>query len=118
KTHIKELNGDRPKTTSVKLETIFEDEPVCSRPNGIKIRRRRIKLFGMRWRIRISKLKVRRIISPFKVLRRLRDAYVRMMLALESKGGIVIGNQVVYPAAMPGMIIHRHHELPVHGLRA
>lgn len=115
-----------PHSTSVKLETIFEDE-IPSKPKRAK----RIKqsgprrLFLRRWRIRIPKLKVVRIISPSKVLKKLQDAYVRMLLSLESKVGygcsaLVIRNQVVHPAVMAGRIIHHQnedHELSLAGLR-
>ncbi|GLJ28449.1 hypothetical protein SUGI_0559750 [Cryptomeria japonica] len=126
KTQIKGLNADTHKPTSVKLDTIFEDEQAVSRPKGFKIRLGGRKVFGRRWKIWIPKLKLRRIVSPFKALKSLRDAYVRVMLSLESKGGfmcntLMLGNQVVHPVVMPGRSIHRHnqeHELRMAALRA
>eukprot|EP01018_Ginkgo_biloba_P007071 Gb_15064 [translate_table: standard] len=128
KVRIKGLNSDS--CSSLKLDTIFEDEQASKEKKAskafVKNKRRRRKVCGRPWRIRIPRLQFRSVFSPLSVLKKLRDAYVRMMLSLESRGGcgygaLVLGNQMVHPAMFPGRIIDDHNEeeeLRIASLRA
>lgn len=57
------------------------------------------------WGIRVGRLRIR-FLSPLALLKRLNEAYVRMMLALEQKtasGGFAMcANGPIYPMHMPG----------------
>ncbi|KAK8928411.1 hypothetical protein KSP39_PZI017377 [Platanthera zijinensis] len=62
-------------------------------PSRRKVRSSTIELGGGRrrrfWRIRASpRLRFLRVISPTRILSRIRDAYVRMMLAFASSGAL------------------------------
>lgn len=113
-----QINGLKgyARNTSIKLETIYEDRQMLGAKKaskGSSKRRSRWRLW--RWKIRIPRLQVRRVLSPLKLLKKLRDAYVRMMLSFEDHGEIgygamVLGSHMVHPAVMPGRIIHHHHE--------
>lgn len=63
--------------------------------------RRRVRSF----RVRVTKLRVRIKLSPMLWIRRLCDAYVKMMLGLSGQmgggGGVVMGFHTMYPMQEP-----------------
>lgn len=112
-----QINGLKgyARSTSIKLETIYEDEQMWAAKKVSKpsVKRRR-RWRWWRWRVRIPRLQIRRVLSPSKFLKKLRDAYVRMMLSFEAHGEIgygamVLGSHMVHPP-VPGRIIHNHDE--------
>lgn len=124
-----QINGLKgyARNTSIKLETIYEDEQMLGTKKASKAStKKRSRWRWGRWRIRIPRLRVRRVLSPLKLLKKLRDAYVRMMLSFEAHGEIgygamVLGSHMMRPAVVPGRIIHHHpeeEELRIAGFRA
>lgn len=57
-------------------------------------------------RVRVSRMRIRIRLSPLTWLRRLADAYVKLMLGFQdhmgSGGGLVMGFQSMYPLQEPG----------------
>lgn len=119
-----QINGLKgyARSTSIKLETIYEDEQMWGAKKVSKTSKtsvkRRSRWRWWRWRVRIPRLQIRRILSPSNLLKKLRDAYVRMMLSFEAHGEIgygamVLGSHMVHPA-VPGRIIHHHDQEEEH----
>lgn len=115
-----QINGLKgyARSTSIKLETIYEDEQMWGAKKVSKTSKtsvkRRSRWRWWRWRVRIPRLQIRRILSPSNLLKKLRDAYVRMMLSFEAHGEIgygamVLGSHMVHPS-VPGRIIHHHDQ--------
>ncbi|KAJ7518233.1 hypothetical protein O6H91_21G060800 [Diphasiastrum complanatum] len=74
-----------------------------------------VRLGGKSWRFRIRKPRARLLISPLHIFKRLRDAYVRMMISVASRGnlsGAVLGGTVYTGKGNPGrQILIRDEDL-------
>ncbi|KAJ7529657.1 hypothetical protein O6H91_15G060600 [Diphasiastrum complanatum] len=71
------------------------------------------RLGGKFWRFRIRKPRARLLFSPLYIFKRLRDAYVRMMISVASKGnlsGAVLGGTVYTGKGYPGRQIQLKDE--------
>ncbi|CAM6042086.1 unnamed protein product [Sphagnum compactum] len=71
---------------------------------------------GCRLRFKVSRLRIRLLISPLLLLKKLRDSYVRMMLALERNcGDYGTGALAMSCSSYPG--IHTMYPFPISNSR-